>query len=323
MSNYTVQTNFGAKDDLPSGNAAKVIRGSEFTIEFDNIATAIGTKLDSASGSATNFTNTGTLTNNGSFSNTGSVGVTGTSVFNGNMNVVGVITTDGLTTSQDINLLDDTEINFGASNDLKIYHDSAPFNGFRYNRIQTLNDVTQLLSLQSNVVLLGNHDLSNTYMTANNASVALYSNDNSILQTSSQGATITGASGSPVLAKVRAGDNQEVTLRIENTEGEFDIRCDGGNLGILSEDDARIRFGKHTDSETQVVLQTADGNLGINTDFPTEKLDINSDSIRVRTAKTPASASDTGTQGQIAWDANYMYVCTATNTWKRVALATW
>jgi hypothetical protein len=30
MSNYTVTTNFGAKDSLPSGNAAKVIKGSEF-----------------------------------------------------------------------------------------------------------------------------------------------------------------------------------------------------------------------------------------------------------------------------------------------------
>ena len=28
-----------------------------------------------------------------------------------------------------------------------------------------------------------------------------------------------------------------------------------------------------------------------------------------------------GTAGQIAWDANYIYVCTATNTWKRVSLA--
>lgn len=40
-------------------------------------------------------------------------------------------------------------------------------------------------------------------------------------------------------------------------------------------------------------------------------------------SQTPASASATGTQGQIAWDADYIYVCTATNTWKRVAIATW
>ena len=39
--------------------------------------------------------------------------------------------------------------------------------------------------------------------------------------------------------------------------------------------------------------------------------------------KTPASAGATGTTGTITWDANYIYVCTATNTWKRTAIATW
>jgi len=41
------------------------------------------------------------------------------------------------------------------------------------------------------------------------------------------------------------------------------------------------------------------------------------------TASTPASASATGTAGTIRWDASYIYVCTAANTWKRVAIATW
>ena len=36
--------------------------------------------------------------------------------------------------------------------------------------------------------------------------------------------------------------------------------------------------------------------------------------------KTKASG-DTGTAGQITWDANYIYVCVSTNTWKRAALA--
>jgi len=38
---------------------------------------------------------------------------------------------------------------------------------------------------------------------------------------------------------------------------------------------------------------------------------------------TPASASAAGTVGTMSWDANYIYICTATNTWKRVAIATW
>jgi hypothetical protein len=45
-------------------------------------------------------------------------------------------------------------------------------------------------------------------------------------------------------------------------------------------------------------------------------------SLKLATS-TPASASATGTMGTIAWDTGYIYVCTATNTWERVAIATW
>lgn len=39
--------------------------------------------------------------------------------------------------------------------------------------------------------------------------------------------------------------------------------------------------------------------------------------------KTPASAAADGNKGDIRWDASYIYICTATDTWKRVAIATW
>ena len=38
---------------------------------------------------------------------------------------------------------------------------------------------------------------------------------------------------------------------------------------------------------------------------------------------TPASSSAAGAAGTITWDASYIYICTATNTWKRVAISTW
>jgi len=37
----------------------------------------------------------------------------------------------------------------------------------------------------------------------------------------------------------------------------------------------------------------------------------------------PSSASDTGTLGEIRYTADYIYVCTATDTWKRAALSSW
>jgi hypothetical protein len=47
------------------------------------------------------------------------------------------------------------------------------------------------------------------------------------------------------------------------------------------------------------------------------------DQMRIKTAKTPATAAAAGTAGDICWDSGYVYVCTATNTWKRAALTTW
>jgi len=44
---------------------------------------------------------------------------------------------------------------------------------------------------------------------------------------------------------------------------------------------------------------------------------------KVNLGTAPASATSTGAQGDVVWTADYIYVCTATNTWKRVALATW
>lgn len=38
---------------------------------------------------------------------------------------------------------------------------------------------------------------------------------------------------------------------------------------------------------------------------------------------TPASATATGVAGTVVWDADYIYVCIATDTWKRIAIATW
>jgi hypothetical protein len=49
MSNYTKTVDFAAKDTLPTGNAGKIVKGTEINTEFANIATAVATKADLAS----------------------------------------------------------------------------------------------------------------------------------------------------------------------------------------------------------------------------------------------------------------------------------
>lgn len=69
----------------------------------------------------------------------------------------------------------------------------------------------------------------------------------------------------------------------------------------------------------------SDGKIGIGAgnSSPVGMLDIDSDNLRIQDTFTPASAGASCTKGIITWDTNYVYVCTATNTWKRTALSTW
>lgn len=43
----------------------------------------------------------------------------------------------------------------------------------------------------------------------------------------------------------------------------------------------------------------------------------------VRVGTAPISASAVGTAGELAYDSGFVYVCVASNTWKRAALAGW
>jgi len=65
MSNYSKITNFTAKDSLPTGNTAKIIRGVDFDGEFDAIQTAVASKSDSNSPTFTGTVTAATLTVSG------------------------------------------------------------------------------------------------------------------------------------------------------------------------------------------------------------------------------------------------------------------
>jgi len=70
-------------------------------------------------------------------------------------------------------------------------------------------------------------------------------------------------------------------------------------------------------------VHSAKGVFGNSTTDPSAALDVNDDHFRIRSSKTPASAGDTGKQGDICWDSSYVYVCIATDTWKRATISTW
>ncbi|MFO0746774.1 MAG: hypothetical protein U1F43_14045 [Myxococcota bacterium] len=68
------------------------------------------------------------------------------------------------------------------------------------------------------------------------------------------------------------------------------------------------------------VAVTSGGNIGLGTSTPTAQIDVSGGAIRIRTSRSPASNA-TCAKGEIAWDQNFVYVCIATNTWRRSGLA--
>ena len=68
---------------------------------------------------------------------------------------------------------------------------------------------------------------------------------------------------------------------------------------------------------TQVAALTGGGAFTL-----TGSITSNTGQLRLTAPTVPSSASDTGAAGSFSWDSDYIYVCTSTNTWKRVAIAT-
>jgi hypothetical protein len=54
--------------------------------------------------------------------------------------------------------------------------------------------------------------------------------------------------------------------------------------------------------------------------FLTGLLDITGDTIGLRMQKTIVNSDDTGTEGDICWDSDYIYVCVSADNWKRAEL---
>lgn len=73
MSNYSITTFFNTKDALPSGDPAKIIKGTEFNTEFVNIATAISSKADLASPTFTGTVTAATVSVSGNATITGTL----------------------------------------------------------------------------------------------------------------------------------------------------------------------------------------------------------------------------------------------------------
>ena len=76
--------------------------------------------------------------------------------------------------------------------------------------------------------------------------------------------------------------------------------------------------------DLQILLMTGGAAAtAVATFTSTGNLTLTGNTFNLPTIRTPASATAPGTKGDICWDTSYIYVCIATDTWKRVAISTW
>lgn len=85
-------------------------------------------------------------------------------------------------------------------------------------------------------------------------------------------------------------------------------------------DFARLQLGGTTTSFPAIKRNAAEIDIRLADDSAYANMHVRSIILE---SNPPATAASTGVTGTITWDAGFIYVCTATNTWKRVAIATW
>lgn len=151
-------------------------------------------------------------------------------------------------------------------------------------------------------------------------------------------------SGISLVSNLKADDNKEFRVG-DGGDGKFyhdgtNTYLEEGGVGslLLQSNGAGVAIRNKTNSLKFIECLTGDGktslyyngggssdkkletrNLGI-----TVTGEVNMDELQVNSPTVPSSSTDaTGGVGQIAWDANYIYVCVSAtgNRWKRLSAA--
>ena len=124
MSNYTKNTNFTAKDNLTSGDPAKVIKGAEFDTEFNSLQTAVNSKADSNNSQLTGITDAQAVETTGDVTVGGNLSVTGNATIAGNL-TFGDADTDTVSFSADVdsNILPNTDATYDLGSATKEWRD--------------------------------------------------------------------------------------------------------------------------------------------------------------------------------------------------------
>lgn len=157
----------------------------------------------------------------------------------------------------------------------------------------------------------------NTAIGANAGQSALAANGTFIgrysgYQTTASGCTAIGASSG--MTNTTGANNTWIGLYADSAAPGLTKAIAIGYNAKVSTSNAAAIGGKGADA----VKVGVDG-----VDAPTASLDAGGDAIRIRTPRTPVNATAPGNPGEVCWDGGFIYVCVASNSWKRATLETW
>lgn len=164
----------------------------------------------------------------------------------------------------------------------------------------------------------------------------------SLLDTNGKTAIAFGATSNAVnhLKVTNAATGNQITAEAAGSDANINFMIAPKGTGIVTIHDgpgnwlARFRpvtsavnywqiFSSAAGTAISASAAGSDSNIGINL-IPkgTGTVQANGNPLGVRVG-VPASAAATGAVGQFSTDASWLYVCTATDTWMRTAIATW
>ena len=247
---------------------------------------------------ATHLKSTGTL----DFDASGSMNLTGDQTFNGDVGIGSTYLAMSDTTSQGVHIN-----NTGGASEIKLTNNGTAYastNG-SFIRVTTDSKLTITNQAGAKVVIGANNTDVITVSTDFNTGFS-YANPTAKVSAYITGETANSQKGLIVTdaATVTAGVGV-ATPATTNTPYVF------GNTVLA--------FGANG---AEVGRFSTQGYLGVGTTAPTDLIDADGDSIRIRTPRTVAtSTDDTGSQGSVAWDANYVYVKITSTGWARAALS--
>lgn len=120
-------------------------------------------------------------------------------------------------------------------------------------------------------------------------------------------------SGEHVVITGASGTNRAIGFK---TAGVARWLIAGGNASAEGGANSGSDFGIYAYADNGASL-----GLPFSINRATGLVTLSADGIVIQNGKSPASKTATGTKGTICYDGDYIYVCVATNTWKRVAIS--